>query len=316
MWLDYADKSGASCEECLKLAALHSIAVDFPKSGKPAVVPRELFVPRSFDRAHWREKKGSPSYECTGPVGRMYDEVIHRMHDDGRSDEHEIPLAGRRFDPHGQILDFVQRCSSVESYLSKIYKPQIATQLGLDLEAVDFLGEALVHRDDYEKDLISLMSKYGLKCEGEILTGCIRNYHKLDKKRQHDVSDAVRAQCRELRNNTRRTFFVFVLYTVCPNLAEMEVNEDEERTWVDFVEAAVTGRSVLSTESVFSARDLREFTAVARQFAAAYYEVTYNAEMWWNDSTHNRGSILFSFPWTVADVISTGLVRSRFSNLQ
>ena len=59
MWLDYASKNGADCEQCLKLAALHSIAVDFPKSGKAAVIPRELFISRTFARAHWREKKGS-----------------------------------------------------------------------------------------------------------------------------------------------------------------------------------------------------------------------------------------------------------------
>ncbi|CAN0221812.1 unnamed protein product, partial [Laminaria digitata] len=36
-----ADKSpdGAKCQECLQLAALHSIAVDFAKSGVPAEIP-------------------------------------------------------------------------------------------------------------------------------------------------------------------------------------------------------------------------------------------------------------------------------------
>lgn len=40
--LVFADLSddGAKCEPCLQLAALHSKAVDFPKSGVPAVFPK------------------------------------------------------------------------------------------------------------------------------------------------------------------------------------------------------------------------------------------------------------------------------------
>lgn len=40
--LVFADLSedGARCKECLQLAALHSKAVDFPKTGVPAEVPK------------------------------------------------------------------------------------------------------------------------------------------------------------------------------------------------------------------------------------------------------------------------------------
>jgi RNA-dependent RNA polymerase len=57
MWLDYANRHGADCDQCLKLAALHSIAVDFPKSGKPAQIPPDLYISRTTTaRPHWREK--------------------------------------------------------------------------------------------------------------------------------------------------------------------------------------------------------------------------------------------------------------------
>ena len=316
MWLDYANKNGADCEECLKLAALHSIAVDFPKSGKPAVIPRNLYISRTTARAHWREKKGSPSYDCEGALGRMYDEVVNKM----RSDENRsfsVPLAGRRFDRHGQILRFIERDVSVNSLLSEIYTPQMPIQLGLNLEAaledpqsreLELLSEAMDHRDEYEQGLIGLMSKYGLQCEGELLTGCIRKYHKLDKKRQHDLSEAVRGQCRELRKNSRQTFFLYVLYTVCPGLyQEDSVDEDEETTWVQCIEALVTNK-ILPPECPFSGMQMQEFKTLAFQLAAAYYEATYNTEMWWNEpSSHKRRSVLFSFPWIVADVMAFGL---------
>lgn len=314
MWLDYANKNRADCEECLKLAALHSIAVDFPKSGKPAQIPRDLFISRTTARAHWREKKGSPSYDCDGVLGRMYDEVVNKMQGDENKNQFVVPLAGRRFDRHGQILRFVERGASIASHLSEIYKPEIAIELGLDLEAalnpqsseLDLLSEAMDHRDEYEQGLLQLMSKYSLQCEGELLTGCIRKYNKLDKKRQHDLSEAVRTQCRELRKSCRQTFFSSVLYTVCPDLVQSE-DEEEESAWTDCVEAAATGKQAILPESSFSETQIQGFKTVAFQLAAAYYEVTYNTEMWWDEASHKRRSLLFSFPWTVADVVARGL---------
>jgi hypothetical protein len=103
----------------------------------------------------------------------MYDEVVNQMSGDENTNRLIVPLAGRRFDRHGQILRFVQRGLSIDSTLSEIYQPKMAAQLGLDLEAalnprsseLDLLSEAMDHRDEYEQGLIGLMSKYGLQCE-------------------------------------------------------------------------------------------------------------------------------------------------------
>jgi hypothetical protein len=43
IWLiAHADKSGADCDKCDQLAQLHSKAVDFPKTGVPANLERDL----------------------------------------------------------------------------------------------------------------------------------------------------------------------------------------------------------------------------------------------------------------------------------
>jgi RNA-dependent RNA polymerase len=42
LWQDYAARYGAGCYKCTQLAELHSMAVDYAKTGVPAVVPREL----------------------------------------------------------------------------------------------------------------------------------------------------------------------------------------------------------------------------------------------------------------------------------
>lgn len=42
-WLmAHADQSGADCPQCEQLAQLHSKAVDFPKTGVPAALERDL----------------------------------------------------------------------------------------------------------------------------------------------------------------------------------------------------------------------------------------------------------------------------------
>jgi hypothetical protein len=318
LWIDYAASKRADCEECLQLAGLHSIAVDFPKSGRPATIPRNLSIPSNTPRAHWREKKDCPSYDCTGPIGQMYDQIVSRMGEDKRASEMSVvPLAGQRFDRHGQILRFLTS-DLANDRLPEIYELRVAVTLGLDLEAAAdpssedtlplyLIDEAKYHRHEYEQGLIRLMSKYGLQCEGELLTGCIRKFHKLDKKRQHDLSETVRTQCRELRKNHRRLFFLFVLYMVCPSLDTSDVDNETENSWVDHVEAVVTGKTMKLKENNFSRQDNDAFVAMAWKFAAAYYVATYNPEIRREASDRPTRSILFSFPWIVADVIAAGL---------
>lgn len=48
VWADKSEK-GAECDECLQLAALHSTAVDFCKSGVPAKFPKVRCGPMRSD---------------------------------------------------------------------------------------------------------------------------------------------------------------------------------------------------------------------------------------------------------------------------
>ena len=72
LWFDHAAKEqSAGCKRCLEFAKLASIAVNFPKSGVPATLPKELVLKKSIPRAHWREKKGFASFplqKCPGPI--------------------------------------------------------------------------------------------------------------------------------------------------------------------------------------------------------------------------------------------------------
>ncbi|KAF1947306.1 RdRP-domain-containing protein [Clathrospora elynae] len=67
--------AGVNDDTCLELAKLHSKAVDFPKSGEPAVMDREL---RPKKWPHFMEKKHMPDnkkYKSEKILGVLYDQV-------------------------------------------------------------------------------------------------------------------------------------------------------------------------------------------------------------------------------------------------
>lgn len=71
-WADKLEE-GVKHDNCLELAALHSKAVDYAKTGVPAEMPKHLKV---FRWPHWAEKKEkSRTYHSNKILGQMYDEV-------------------------------------------------------------------------------------------------------------------------------------------------------------------------------------------------------------------------------------------------
>lgn len=76
-WQAISDVSPAKAADprCHRLAALHSIAVDFPKTGVPAVLPADL-MPKQYP--HFMPSKFRPKskiYQSKTVLGKIYDEV-------------------------------------------------------------------------------------------------------------------------------------------------------------------------------------------------------------------------------------------------
>ncbi|KAJ3037013.1 hypothetical protein HDV00_002146 [Rhizophlyctis rosea] len=74
--LAVADQDGADCPKALRLAELHSDAVDFAKKGKPAIVDAEDRVKIYPD---FMEKRDKPSYESRKANGEIYRSVKVEM---------------------------------------------------------------------------------------------------------------------------------------------------------------------------------------------------------------------------------------------
>ena len=150
----------ARSPECLQLAALHSMAVDFAKSGAPAEMPRSL---RPKEYPDFMERWDKPTYISNGALGKLYRAAASRMQ--------SAPAPS----------------SSAQS--SPVFDPDLEVP-GFE----EFLASAEECYDLYAEKLSTLMSYYGAEHEDEILTGNIRNrllYLKKDNKRYFEMKDRI-----------------------------------------------------------------------------------------------------------------------------
>lgn len=169
------DPMKARSPECLQLAALHSMAVDFAKTGAPAELPRSL-RPREFP--DFMERWDKPMYISNGVLGKLYRAAVSRM-------ESSHALA-----------------SQVQS--SPTYDRELAVP-GFE----EFLEDAEKHYDLYVEKLTTLMNYYGAEHEDEILTGNIRNrllYLRKDRKRYSDMKDRIVDSVNALHEEVRGWF--------------------------------------------------------------------------------------------------------------
>lgn len=66
---DWNDE-GVECDDCLELADLHAVAVDFNKTGVPAIMNPQLLP---FKYPHYMENSGKSSYRSKRILGKLYD---------------------------------------------------------------------------------------------------------------------------------------------------------------------------------------------------------------------------------------------------
>ncbi|KAM3367925.1 hypothetical protein ACQJBY_016463 [Aegilops geniculata] len=150
----------ARSPECLQLAALHSMAVDFAKTGAPAEMPRSL---RPKEYPDFMERRDKPTYISNGALGKLYRAAASRMQ--SAPAPSSSAQSSPAFDPDLEVPGFEE-----------------------------FLAFAEECYDLYTEKLSTLMSYYGAEHEDEILTGNIRNrllYLKKDNKRYFEMKDRI-----------------------------------------------------------------------------------------------------------------------------
>ena len=170
----HADKQPekAMSRPCIELAKLFSIAVDFPKTGVPAVIPHTLHVKEYPD---FMEKPDKPTYESHNVIGKLFREVREIAPSTNSSMSFSKATARRSYDPDMEVDGFE-----------------------------DFIDDAFYYKSSYDYKLGNLMDYYGIKTEAEILSGNIMKMAKSFTRRRD--AEAITLAVKSLRKEARAWF--------------------------------------------------------------------------------------------------------------
>ncbi|KAF7722442.1 hypothetical protein EC973_003144 [Apophysomyces ossiformis] len=164
-------KHGALDGMCRRLAQLHSMAVDFPKSGQPARLPDELRVNIFPD---FMQKKDKQSYKSQKVLGRIFREI-------DKSDYKE----------------YRERLISETVYDVRLRLP--------DMEK--YIAEARDLKHKYDCDLSALMNQYGVQTEAEITSGCVIEWtKKTNRKSTYEIRKQMMSAVAAMRKLWRKNF--------------------------------------------------------------------------------------------------------------
>ncbi|KAG2701592.1 hypothetical protein I3760_06G053000 [Carya illinoinensis] len=162
----------AMSHKCLELAKLHSIAVDFPKTGVAAEIPPHLRVNEYPD---FMEKPEKWTYRSTSILGKLFREAKYIALHTSPKESFTLEIAKQYYDPDMEVDGFE-----------------------------DYLSDAFKYKSDYDYKLGNLMDYYGIKTEAEIFSG---NFWKipnhLDRK---GLIDAIKYAMYSLKMEARSWF--------------------------------------------------------------------------------------------------------------
>ncbi|CAM8883875.1 unnamed protein product [Rhodiola kirilowii] len=162
----------AMSEPCIELAKLFSVAVDFPKTGVPAIIPSNLHVKEYPD---FMEKPDKPTYTSFNVIGKLFRDVKDISLDSG----------------------------SIKSFTSEVARKSYDCDMKVD--GFDkYVEDAIYYKENYDRKLGDLLDYYGIKSEAEILSGSIMKYSRSFTKRRD--SEAITMAVRSLRKEARSWF--------------------------------------------------------------------------------------------------------------
>ncbi|KAJ7568127.1 hypothetical protein O6H91_01G019700 [Diphasiastrum complanatum] len=160
---------------CIKLAELFSIAVDFPKTGVPALIPVNL-RPKTYPDFMEDNK---PFYISSSILGKLFQSVKEAA-------TVELPMVlfseedvYKAYDKHLEVDGFQQ-----------------------------YVDEAMTYKSWYDAKLTGLMNQYGIKQEAEVLSGNILRLSRYYCQCQRDVKERIQHAVNALQKEARSWFEV------------------------------------------------------------------------------------------------------------
>ncbi|XP_057865093.2 RNA-dependent RNA polymerase 6 [Cryptomeria japonica] len=189
---------GALDEGCLKLAELAAMAVDFPKTGKVAVMPPNL---RPKQYPDFMDKEDLISYKSEKVLGKLYRKVKNMFEEE--------------FDKHNCSAGFVNASES------------LPYDTDLEVDGFEkFVEEAWLRKCSYDRQLHALLGQFNVRKEGEVVTGQISSLSKHNSRRQGEIKDRLQNAYKALRKEFR---LIFEEAINCQNMDSYEQSKYEAK---------------------------------------------------------------------------------------
>lgn len=173
---DYHEE-GAMHANCIKLAQLAAMAVDYPKTGKPAIMPSEF---RSTEYPDFMQKEDVKTYQSNKILGILFRRI------------------------RGMVLKEIEEhkrwtTEDRETHLlsTNIYDPDLEVP-GYE----SYLEDAWATKCFYDQQVRAIMGRYDVRSEGDLVTGTPLSH----SRRQADLSDRMRYAFGSLRKEFRSIF--------------------------------------------------------------------------------------------------------------
>ncbi|GMH21473.1 hypothetical protein Nepgr_023315 [Nepenthes gracilis] len=163
--------------KCLQLADLHSMAVDFAKTGAPAEMPRVL-KPREYP--DFLERHDKPTYESRGALGKLYRATIALTVHGGSEFAWSVECARAAYDHDLEVPGFENCVETAKSC-----------------------------KEMYAEKMTSLLTFYEAAGEVEILTGNLRSrsmYLQKDNRRYTEMRDRILVAVKSLQKEAKGWF--------------------------------------------------------------------------------------------------------------
>ncbi|CAG8492621.1 4570_t:CDS:1, partial [Acaulospora colombiana] len=148
----------------------------------------------------------------------------------------------------------------------------------------EYLEEAIIQRDAYNSEIRTLMKKYSIETEPEIVTSNILGHRRINGRKRQDIRETISGAISVIIHNFRKIF-----------LMELGGSENTET----------------SDEDHFSYHVVIPINEETKVKASAWYMVTYD-KTFDKDDVDSSETRLLSFPWVVADILLA--IRSENKN--
>ncbi|KAL8413656.1 hypothetical protein RB594_005062 [Gaeumannomyces avenae] len=163
--LAHADYLSVKSEVCIELARLHSQAVDYPKTGIPAVVRRGL-IPKQYP--HFMEKSTRRTYRSGRILGKLYDKV-HQATFDPAYEMVFDPRILNKYKPDAATLRKARQMKT--KYDQAMRRIMGQGDIGTEFEVFSSfvlsrprVGNAYKHQENVGRESATLKSLFRTKC--------------------------------------------------------------------------------------------------------------------------------------------------------